>query len=117
MADGPGRVLDYLGTHQHLAVDLTPSVLPDGSLQILSRGQRFHEGPVSFRFPLALSGTAVLREGFDDAAGRFTIEVAVSNERFGPLAGYEGSFTCTYPEVVGDAVPTSARTLREERRR
>lgn len=117
VADGPGRVLDYLGTHQHLAVDLEPTVLPDGGLQILSRGQRFHEGPVSFRFPLALSGTAVLREGFDDVRGVFTISVAVSNDRFGPLAGYDGTFTCDYPGVVGDAVPASARPLREERRR
>ncbi|WP_432497287.1 DUF4166 domain-containing protein [Kineococcus gypseus] len=117
VADGPGRVLDYLGTHQHLAVDLRPSVLPDGSLRIVSGAQRFYEGPVGFRFPMALSGTAVLTEGFDDARGRYTIDVRVGNRRFGPLVGYRGSFTCEFPEVVGEAVPAAVRPLREERRR
>ncbi|WP_432545967.1 DUF4166 domain-containing protein [Kineococcus sp. SYSU DK004] len=117
VADGPGRVLDYLGTHQHLAVDLRPSVLPDGSLRIVSGAQRFYEGPVAFRFPMALSGTAVLTEGWDAERERFTIAVAVSNARFGPLAGYSGSFTCEFPAVVGDAVPPAVRPLREEARR
>ncbi len=117
VADGPSRVLDYLGTHQHLAVDLRPSVLADGSLRIVSGAQRFYEGPVAFRFPMPLSGTAQLTEGYDDARDRYTIEVEVSKERFGPLAGYSGSFTCEFPEVVGDAVPPAVRPLREERRR
>ncbi|GAB7193662.1 DUF4166 domain-containing protein [Kineococcus sp. NUM-3379] len=116
VAGGPGRVLDYLGTHQHLAVDLEPSVLPDGSLRILSGGQRFYEGPVGFRFPLLLSGTAELREGYDDARERYTVDVRVTNRRFGPLAGYRGWFVCEFPEVVGDAVPAAVKPLREERR-
>ncbi|WP_308470060.1 DUF4166 domain-containing protein [Kineococcus rubinsiae] len=117
VADGPGRVLDYLGTHQHLAVDLVPSVLPDGSLRIVSAAQRFYEGRVAFRFPMLLSGTAELTEGWDEERERFTIDVRVSNERFGPLAGYAGSFTCEFPEVTGDAVPPAVRPLREESRR
>lgn len=114
---GRGRVLDYLGTHQHLAVDLDATACDDGSLQIVSGGQRFYEGLVGFRFPMALSGTALLSEAYDDERERFTIEVAVTNARLGPLAGYRGWFTCEYPEVVGDAVPASARPLREEPRR
>lgn len=117
VADGPGRVLDYLGTHQHLAVDLRPSVLADGRLRIVSGAQRFYEGPLAFRFPMLFSGTAELVEGFDETRGRFTIDVEVSNARFGPLVGYSGSFTCEFPEVVGDAVPPAVRPLREERRR
>ncbi|WP_104432026.1 DUF4166 domain-containing protein [Kineococcus xinjiangensis] len=113
---GPGRIVDYLGTHQHLAVDLEPSVLPDGSLQIRSGAQRFHEGPVSFDFPLLLSGTALLREGYDEVRGCYTIDVRVTNRRFGPLAGYAGTFTCEFPEVVGEAVPPAVKPLREERR-
>ncbi|MCU1443829.1 MAG: hypothetical protein JWQ59_1979, partial [Cryobacterium sp.] len=31
-----GRVLDYLGTHQHLAVDLDLSVTAEGSLHLKS---------------------------------------------------------------------------------
>nr|WP_196791190.1 DUF4166 domain-containing protein [Motilibacter aurantiacus] len=117
VADGPGRVLDYLGTHQHLAVDLTPSVLPDGSLQVVSGDQRFYEGPIGFRFPLLLSGTAVLRESYDDERQCFTIDVRVTNRRLGPLFGYSGTFTCEFPRVVGDAVPAAVRPLREESRR
>jgi len=115
--DGRATVLDYLGTHQHLAVDLHPRVLPDGRLGITSGAQRFYEGPVGFRFPMALSGTAELVEGYDDEREVFTISVRVSHRRLGPLAGYEGTFTCTYPEAVGEAVPASARPLREELRR
>jgi hypothetical protein len=116
-AEGRPTVLDYLGTHQHLAVDLHPRVLPGGRLSLRSGAQRFHEGPVSFRFPMALSGVADLVEGYDDERERFTISVTVRNARLGPLVGYEGSFTCEYPAVVGDAVPASARPRREEARR
>ena len=112
-----GHVLDYLGTHQHLAVDLSASVAEDGSLRIVSGAQRFYEGPVAFRFPMLASGTALLREAWDERRERFSVDVAVTSARFGPLVGYRGWFTCTYPEVVGDAVPASARPLREERRR
>ena len=90
---------------------------PDGRLGITSGAQRFYEGPVGFRFPMALSGTAELVEGYDDEREVFTISVRVSHRRLGPLAGYEGTFTCTYPEAVGEAVPASARPLREELRR
>lgn len=116
-SDRAGHVLDYLGTHQHLAVDLTASVLDDGSLQVLSGAQRFYEGRLGFRFPMIASGTALLREAWDEQHERFTIDVAVTNPRFGRLAGYRGWFTCTYPETVGDDVPASARPVREELRR
>lgn len=112
-----GQVLDYLGTHQHLAVDLEPSVQPDGSLRIHSQAQRFYEGPVAFRFPMLFSGYADLHEGYDDARQRFTITVSVTNPRFGPLAGYEGWFVCEFPEIVGQAVPAAVKPLREESRR
>jgi hypothetical protein len=64
-----GRVIDYLGTHQHLAVDLDLAVEDDGSLLLRSDAQRFYEGPVAFRFPMLFSGRAELRESFDDATG------------------------------------------------
>jgi hypothetical protein len=107
-------VVDYLGTHQHLAVDLEPTVDPDGALRLRSTEQRFYEGRVGFRFPLALSGEADLRESYDDARGCFTIDVQVRNRRLGFLFGYRGKFTCTFPEV--DTVPPTVKPLREERR-
>ncbi|MDQ1177954.1 DUF4166 domain-containing protein [Microbacterium sp. SORGH_AS_0421] len=91
-----GRVIDYLGTHQHLAVDLDLSVDDEGGLLLRSGEQRFYEGPVGFRFPQLFSGRATLRERFDDGDGRFHVDLRVDNDRFGFLFGYRGSFTCEW---------------------
>lgn len=109
-------LIDYLGTHQHLATDLSFEVTGEGGLVIRSHEQRFYEGPVAFRFPELLTGTAELHESYDETAGRFRIAVVVSNPRFGPLFGYEGTFTCEFPELGADgaAVPASVKPLREE---
>ena len=85
-------IVDYLGTHQHLAVDLELSVAENGGLRLRSGEQRFYEGPVSFRFPMLFSGVAEVNEWFDDHSGRFRIDVHVSNRRWRPLFGYTGSF-------------------------
>jgi hypothetical protein len=108
------RVIDYLGTHQHLAVDLDLAVGEDGSLLLTSDAQRFYEGPIAFRFPMIFSGRAELRESFDDEAGIYRIRLEVRNDRFGFLFGYEGTFTCTFPEAQ-DA-PARLRPRRHERR-
>ncbi|MET3769942.1 hypothetical protein ABIB15_002646 [Marisediminicola sp. UYEF4] len=109
-----GRIVDYLGTHQHLAVDLDLAVLPDGSLHLRSGAQRFHEGGVSYRFPMLFSGRADLHESFDDEAGVFRIRMEVRNAFFGFLFGYEGEFTCEFPPAT-DA-PLRLKPLRHERR-
>jgi hypothetical protein len=96
-----GRVVDYLGTHQHLAVDLDLSVDDDGSLRLTSGAQRFYEGPlVGFRFPMVLSGRARLHESYDDSAGVYRIRMEVHNPVFGFLFGYEGEFTCQFAPAV-----------------
>ncbi|MEZ0325953.1 MAG: DUF4166 domain-containing protein, partial [Fimbriimonas sp.] len=87
-----GRVVDYLGTHQHLAVDIELSVTENGGIRLRSGEQRFYEGPVAFTFPLALSGVAEVCEWFDDAQDCYGIEVNISNRRLGPLFGYRGTF-------------------------
>ena len=109
-----GKVLDYLGTHQHLAVDLDLSVQPDGSLRLRSGAQRFNEGPVAFRVPLLFSGRAELHESYDDAAGVYRIKLYVRNQVFGFLFGYEGEFTCDFVEA-SDA-PKRLKPRRHERR-
>lgn len=48
------RIVDYLGTHQHLAVDLDLSVNEHGGLCLRSGEQRFYEGPHRFSFPHVL---------------------------------------------------------------
>lgn len=110
-----GRVLDYLGTHQHLAVDLDLRVDETGGLHLTSGEQRFHEGPLlSFRFPMLFSGSAELHEQFDEVAGVYRIRMEVRNKVFGFLFGYEGEFTCEFPEAH-DA-PDRLKPVRHERR-
>lgn len=109
-----GRIVDYLGTHQHLAVDLDLSVEPDGSLHLTSDAQRFYEGPLGFRFPMLFSGRADLRESFDDAAGVYRVRLEVRNRVFGFLFGYEGEFRCEFPPAT-DA-PARLKPRRTERR-
>ncbi|MGA4839558.1 DUF4166 domain-containing protein [Streptomyces sp. G45] len=110
------RVLDYLGTHQHLASDLHFEARPDGSLVIRSGEHRFREGPVDVRVPDLIGGDAVVRESYDDAAGRFRISVRVTNRYVGPLFGYEGSFRADYRDVRECGVRPGLRPVREEAR-
>lgn len=110
------RVVDYLGTHQHLAVDLDLSVDERGGLRLRSGEQRFYEGPLAFRFPLAISGVADVCEWFDDAAGRFRIDVNVTNPVWGPLFGYSGWFEAEWRPTTASDVPVSVKPRRVEAR-
>ena len=113
---GGDTIVDYLGTHQHLAVDLRCSVDAEGAMCIRSGEQRFHEGPVAFRFPLLLSGVAEVREWWDEAAACFRIEVHVVNKVLGPLFGYRGSFTVEERPCPAADIPADVLPRREERR-
>ncbi|MET8614831.1 DUF4166 domain-containing protein [Streptomyces misionensis] len=110
------RILDYLGTHQHLASELHFAAEPDGSLLIRSGEHRFREGPVDVRVPELLGATAEVRESFEDTTGRFRVRVSVVNRRFGPLFGYEGSFTASYTDARSHGTRPGLRPLREEMR-
>jgi hypothetical protein len=109
-----GCIVDYLGTHQHLAVDLEVAVDQRGGLRIRSGAQRFYEGPVAFTFPLLFSGIAEVCEWYDEATGRFRIDVDVRNSRWGPLFGYRGSFDVEWRPVARGCVPSAVRPKREE---
>ncbi|NQW86823.1 MULTISPECIES: DUF4166 domain-containing protein [unclassified Frigoribacterium] len=109
-----GRVLDYLGTHQHLAVDLDLSVDDRGGLVLRSGAQRFHEGPVSFRFPMLFSGRAELHEWWSDDDESFHVDLEVHNHRFGFLFGYRGAFTCEW--VAASDAPARLKPRRTEAR-
>lgn len=111
-----GRIVDYLGTHQHLAVDLDLKVDNEGGLTLVSDEMRFYEGPVGFRFPPLFAGIAIVREWFDDAADRFRIEVNVANRTWGPLFGYCGAFEVEWRPVPPGTLPPDKRPAREERR-
>lgn len=109
-----GRIVDYLGTHQHLAVDLDLTVDDTGALVLESDAQRFYEGRVAFRFPMLFSGRARLRERFDDRDGRFHVDLEVHNHRFGFLFGYRGSFTCDW--ISATDAPARLKPRRHETR-
>ncbi|MFJ3904755.1 DUF4166 domain-containing protein [Streptomyces sp. NPDC090025] len=111
-----GCVLDYLGTHQHLASELRMTAEPDGSLLIRSGEHRFREGPVDVRVPDLIGADAEVRESFDERTGRFRIRVRVVNRFVGPLFGYEGSFTASYADVRRCGVRPGLRPVREEAR-
>jgi hypothetical protein len=111
-----GCIVDYLGSHEHLAVDIELSVDEKGGLRLRSGAQRFHEGPVSFRFPLLFSGVAEVREWFDDEAGLFRIDVDVRNRKWGRLFGYRGSFEAEFVDTTGSGVPAHILPVRQERR-
>ncbi|HEY4023818.1 MAG TPA: DUF4166 domain-containing protein, partial [Pseudonocardiaceae bacterium] len=107
-------IVDYLGTHQHLAVDLHLSVDGRGGLVIRSGEQRLHEGIVNARVPRLVTGAALLRESYDEEIDRFRIDVTVTNRWFGPLFGYRGTFDVSY--AACDTVPAAVVPMREQQR-
>src|SRR6185295_9150899 len=104
-SEARGRIIDYLGTHEHLAVDIDLSVDEQGGLRLRSGAQRFYEGPIAFNFPMALSGIADVREWYDDKTRRFRIVVEVRNSIWGQLFGYRGSFDIEWLSVKAGEVP------------
>jgi hypothetical protein len=111
-----GCIVDYLGTHQHLATELHLSVDDDGALLIRSGAHRFREHRVDVQVPPPLAGQAWVRESFDEGSGRFRISVRVINEWLGPLFGYEGSFTARYLTAGDTRLRPGLRPVREEAR-
>jgi hypothetical protein len=111
-----GRIVDYLGSHEHLAVDIEMTVDEQGGLRLRSGAQRFYEGSIAFDFPMALSGIADVREWYDEAIGRFRIVVDVRNRRWGRLFGYRGTFDVEWRTVDPGTVPAEILPMRQERR-
>ncbi|HTR36860.1 MAG TPA: DUF4166 domain-containing protein [Bryobacteraceae bacterium] len=109
------RIVDYLGTHQHLAVDIDLSVASNGGLRLRSGAQRFYEGWVGFSFPMLFSGIADVCEWYDDAHRCFRIEVVVKNRAWGRLFGYNGHFQVEW-RPVSSGVPELLLPKRTERR-
>ncbi|MCI0351795.1 MAG: DUF4166 domain-containing protein [Acidobacteriales bacterium] len=111
-----GCIVDYLGSHQHLAVDLHLSVTPNGGLCLRSAAQRFYEGMIGFSFPLLFSGIADVCEWYDDHLQKFCIEVNVHNHVWGPLFGYHGTFDVEWNPVSGPTIPADVQPVRLESR-
>jgi len=110
------KIVDYLGTHQHLAVDINLSVDERGGLRLRSGEQRFYEGVLGFRFPMIFSGVADVCEWYDDTDQCFHIKVYVHNPTWGPLFGYHGSFQVEWHPVSSGEIPADVLPIRSERR-
>jgi hypothetical protein len=110
------RIVDYLGTHQHLAVDIHLSVDARGGLCIRSGNDRFYEGIIGFSFPRLFSGVADVCAWYDDETEQYRIEVSVSNKWFGPLFGYRGYFQNEWRSVCSNHIPDDVKPKREEHR-
>ena len=109
------RIVDYLGTHQHLAVDIEMTVTENGGLNLTSGEQRFYEGVIGFKFPMLFSGKANVCEWFDDKEQKFKISVVVTNKTWGKLFGYEGTFEAeNIPVNSMTDIPKDVLPIREE---
>ncbi|MBN6038669.1 DUF4166 domain-containing protein [Amycolatopsis sp. 195334CR] len=108
-----GRIVDYLGTHQHVATELRLKVREDGGFRISSGEFRLREGPLRTVLPARVSGTATVDEWFDEEIGQFRIQVEVTNPRFGPVFGYHGRFAASFvePGVSGAVKPLREKVL------
>lgn len=111
-----GCIVDYLGTHQHLAVDIKLSVDGRGGLNLESGEQRFYEGRAAFQFPMSFSGKANVTEWFDDGDNKFHIEVNVANSVWGPLFGYKGWFDVEWLHGEAAFPPDDVKPRRCEKR-
>jgi hypothetical protein len=110
------RIVDFLGTHEHLAVDIDLRVDEQGGLRLRSGEQRFYEGKVAFRFPMLFSGIADVHEWYDDEAQCFRIVVDVRNRIWGNLFGYRGRFQVVWKPVRPGEIPLDLLPKRQERR-
>jgi hypothetical protein len=109
-------IIDYLGTHQHLAVDIELSVDPTGGLRLRAGAQRFYEGPFGFSFPMLFSGVADVCEWYDDREQKFRIEVNVTNKTWGRLFGYKGSFQVEWRSIHPAEIPADILPYHTEAR-
>jgi len=110
------RIVDFLGTHEHLAVDIDLRVDEQGGLRLRSGAQRFYEGKLAFRFPMLFSGIADVHEWYDDDAQCFRIVVDVHNRVWGRLFGYRGRFQVVWKSVRQGEIPLDLLPKRQERR-
>jgi hypothetical protein len=109
-------IVDYLGTHQHLAVDIDIKVDPNGGLRLRSGAQRFYEGFLGFTFPMVFSGVADVCEWYDETQRCFRIKVVVSNTSWGKLFGYKGNFKVKWLSVSPNEIPKTILPRRVESR-
>lgn len=109
------RVVDYLGTHQHLAVDIDLAVdEATGGLSITAGDQRLYAFGLGGSFPAVLTGRADVLEWYDDEEERYRIAVHVENPVVGTLFEYRGWFEVEW--LDREDVPADVRPVSTTRR-
>jgi hypothetical protein len=109
-------IVVYAGSHQHLAVELSPNVEPDGSLRMRTGAQRLYEWRIGIRFPRFFSADGDIHVWHDDATNQFGVHVEVANRLWGRAFHYRGRFSVEWRPCTPDQIPPQARPIREERR-
>ena len=116
-SDQRNSIVDYLGTHQHVAADLNCWVDDEGGMNFTSRDQRCYEGPLRFWFPRPFTGHATVREWWDGDIDRYRIHVDVTNPILGHILGYRGSFTDRTVTIASpEEIPAAALPARQQER-
>lgn len=87
-----------------------------GDLCLKTAAQRLFVPWLTGRFPQLLSGTARVRESYNDTLNRFEIDVDISNPIFGTIFGYRGWFDLEMIECDRESIPTDAFPLFETKR-
>ncbi len=87
-------IIDYLGTHQHLAVDIELRAAPNGGLSYAQVHNASTKDSLGFPFPMLFSGVADVCECYDDAERQFKIKVNVTNKVMGTPFRIQGPFSC-----------------------
>ena len=113
-SDKRGQPIVYAGTHQHLADERLLSVDEDGSFILRTGAQRLYEWRIGIRFPLLFSGTANVRESFNDQLDRYEVSVVISHPIWGRIFGYDGWFRLQWQPCRREDIPSDAMASREE---
>ena len=111
-SDARRRIVDYLGSHEHLAVDIDLSVDEAGGLRLRSGAQRFYEGVIGFNFPMLFSGIADVREWYDDDAQMLPNRRRRAQQRLGTAVWLPRQLQRRMAEGDGQSPVTSSRSVR-----
>ena len=107
--DERGCILDAIGRNGRLETALHAGVGDGGDLRLEGGRQTVSVGGRTLAIPAPLRAAVTVREGYDEAAERFTVDVSVTNPMIGFVFGYDGTFTLAREPC--EAVPAEVRAV------